>query len=259
MLPPCDLDEKKDKEEGMAEFAPLQPDTLDLLRQASTATITTQLFQRGLRNMFMNGLSPLNPAHCAFAGEAVTLRNIPAREDIDVLDTFRDPENPQRKAVETVGPGQVLVQDCRGDTSAASGGNILMTRMRMRGAVAMVSDGAVRDSPNIAKQSFPVFTKGQSATLSLTAHHPVDINVPICCAGVPVFPGDIIVGDDEGVVVIARHLADEIAKPAAEQELMEQFILEKVQTGVALPGTYPPNDATLAEYAEWRKARGITS
>jgi regulator of RNase E activity RraA len=259
MLPPCDLDAKKDKEEAMAEFAPLQPDTLDLLRQASTATITTQLFQRGLRNMFMNGLAPLNPAHCAFAGEAVTLRNIPAREDIDVLDTFRDPENPQRKAVETVGPGQVLVQDCRGDTSAASGGNILMTRMRMRGAVAMVSDGAVRDSPDIAKQSFPVFTKGQSATLSLTAHHPVDINVPICCAGVPVFPGDIIVGDEEGVVVIPRHLADEIAKPAAEQELMEQFILEKVQTGVALPGTYPPNDATLAEYAEWRKARGITS
>ena len=239
----------------MSQFAPLHPNTLDLLRQASTATITTQLFQRGLRSMFMNGLAPLNPAHSAFVGEAVTLRNIPAREDIDILESFRDPENPQRKAVETVGPGQVLVQDCRGDTLAASGGNILMTRLRMRGAVAMVSDGAVRDSPDIAQQSFPVFVKGQSATLSLTVHHPVDINVPIACAGVPVFPGDIIVGDEEGVVVIPRHLADEIAGPAAEQELMEKFILEKVQGGAALPGTYPPNEATLAEYATWRETR----
>jgi regulator of RNase E activity RraA len=241
----------------MADPTPLRPDTLDLLRQARPATITTQLFQRGLRNMFMNGLAPLNPAHSAFVGEAVTLRNIPMREDLDVLEIFRNPENPQRKAVEMVGPGQVLVQDCRGDTRAASGGNILMTRMRIRGAVAVVTDGAVRDSQDIAKQPFPVFVKGRSATLNLAVHHAVDINVPIACAGVPVFPGDIIVGDEEGVVVIPRHFADEIAKPAAEQELMERFILEKVESGLALPGTYPPNEEMLAEYARWREAHGI--
>lgn len=237
----------------MPGHAPLQRGTLDLLRRASTATITTQLFQRGLRNVFMNGLAPLNPDHCRFAGEAMTLRHIPMREDLDTLEIFRNPENPQRKAIEMVGEGQVLVQDCRGDTRAASGGNILLTRMRMRGAVAMVTDGSVRDSQDIAKQAFPVFSKGRSATLNLVAHHAVDINVPIACAGVPVYPGDIIVGDEEGVVVIPRHLADEIAKPAAEQEIMERFILEKVENGSALPGVYPPNEQTLAEYARWRE------
>jgi len=238
---------------------PLEPETLDLLRQASTATITTQLFQRGLRNVFLNGLAPLNPEHCAFVGEAVTLRNIPMREDLDTLDIFRNPETPQRKAVETVGPGQVLVQDCRGDTRGASGGNILATRMRKRGAVAVVTDGAMRDSPDIAKQPFPVFAKGRSASLNLTVHHAVDLNVPIACAGVAIFPGDIIVGDEEGVVVIPRHLADEIAGPAAEQEDLERFILEKVENGAALPGTYPPNEHTLAEYARWRDGQKNSS
>ncbi len=240
----------------MPDHAPLKPDTLDLLRQASPATITTQLFQRGLRNVFLNGLAPLNPDHCRFVGEAVTLRNIPMREDLDTLDVFRNPEMPQRKAVETVGPGQVLVQDCRGDVRAASGGNILMTRLRVRGAEAVVTDGAMRDSQDIAKQPFPVFVKGRSATLNLAVHHAVDINVPIACAGVAVFPGDILVGDEEGVVVIPRHLADEIARPAAEQEDLERFILEKVESGVPLPGTYPPNDETRAEYERWKAARG---
>ncbi len=234
---------------------PLASQTLELLRLASTATITTQLFKHGLRNVFLNGLQPLNPAHCRFVGEAVTLRNIPMREDLDTLDIFANPETPQRKAVETVGPGQVLVQDCRGDVRAASGGNILVTRMRMRGAVAVVSDGALRDSPDIAHQPFPVFAKGRSATLNLAVHHAVDINVPIACAGVPVYPGDILVGDEEGVVVIPRHLAAEIARPAAEQEDLERFILQKVEQGAALPGTYPPNEQTLAEYDAWKAAR----
>lgn len=256
MLPADAPDTEMIEEKLMSQYAPLRPDTLDLLRQASTATITTQLFQRGLRNVFMNGLVPLNAEHSAFVGEAMTLRNIPMREDLDTLDIFRNPQNPQRKAVEMVGPGRVLVQDCRGDTRAASGGNILVTRMRMRGAVAMVTDGAVRDSQDIAKQPFPVFAKGRSATLNLAVHHAVDINVPIACAGVPVFPGDIIVGDEEGIVVIPRHFADEIAKPAAEQEVMERFILKKVEGGAALPGTYPPNEETLAEYSRWRDAFG---
>ena len=242
----------------MPELNPISPDVLDLLRQASTATITTQLFQRGLRNMFLNGLKPLNPDHCRFVGEAVTLRNIPMREDIDTLEVFRDPEHPQRKAVETVGPGQVLVQDCRGETLGASGGNILMTRLRVRGAAGMVTDGSLRDSPEIAHQPFPVFAKGASASLNLVVHHAADINVPIGCAGVPVYPGDIIVGDEEGVVVVPRHLAAEIAEPAARQEAMERFILSKIEGGAALRGTYPPNDETLAEYEAWQARQGDT-
>lgn len=239
----------------MPDLPAVEPAVLALLREASTATITTQLFKRGLRNMFLNELVPLNKHHCRFVGEAMTLRNIPMREDLDTLDVFRDPEHPQRKAVELIGAGQVLVQDCRGDTRAASAGNILVTRMRMRGAVAVVTDGALRDSPEIANQPFPVFAKGRSACLNLTIHHAVDFNVPIACAGVPVFPGDIIVGDEEGVVVVPRHLAAEIAKPAADQEDLETFILQKVERGAALPGTYPPNAETLAEYERWRAAR----
>lgn len=234
---------------------PISEETLADLRRASTATITTQLFMRGLKNCFLNGLLPLNPGHCRFAGEAVTLRNIPMREDLDTLDALKSPDHPQRKAIETVGPGQVLVMDCRGDTRAASGGNILITRLRVRGAAALISDGAVRDSPEIAQNPFPVFVKARSANLNLVVHHAVDINVPIACAGVAVFPGDILVGDEEGVVVVPRALAAEVAGPAAEQEELERFVLEKIEGGAALPGTYPPNEATLAEYERWKAAR----
>jgi regulator of RNase E activity RraA len=231
-------------------------ETLDQLARASTATITTQLFQRGIRNAFLNGLSPLNPNAARFVGEAVTLRSIPSREDLDKVDVFRDPNHPQRKAIETVGPGQVLVLDCRGDLRAANGGCILVTRAMKRGAVGIVSDGAFRDSPEIERMDFPVFAAARSATISLAIHHAVDINVPVGCAGVAVFPGDILVGDEEGVVVIPRYLAAEIAKPAADQEHLEQFILEKVQGGAPLPGTYPPNEATLAEYETWKCNHG---
>ena len=237
----------------MSELMPVAPEVLEWLSRASTATVSTQLFQRGLRNLFLNGLKPLNPGHCRFVGEAVTLRNIPMREDLDRVENFRNPEHPQRKVIEMVGPGQVLVMDCRGDLRGASGGNILITRLRMRGAAGLVSDGAVRDSPEIARNPFPVCAAGQSANLNLVVHHAVDINVPIACAGVPVFPGDIIVGDEEGVIVVPRHLAAEVARPAAEQEDLERFVLEKIEGGAALPGTYPPNDRTLAEYEEWKR------
>jgi regulator of RNase E activity RraA len=239
----------------MSDQLAVTTEVLEALRRASTATITTQLFQRGFHNLFMNGVVPLNPDYCRFVGEAVTLRNIPMREDLDRLEGYWNPEHPQRRAVESVGAGQVLVMDCRGDLRGASGGNILMTRLRVRGAAAVVSDGSMRDSPEIAENPFPVFCAGRSANLSLVVHHAVDINVPIACAGVPVFPGDIIVGDAEGVVVIPRHLAAEIAQPAADQEALEQFILHKVEGGAVLPGTYPPNEQTLAEYQSWKQGQ----
>lgn len=239
----------------MAGMAPIAPDVLARLGRASTATLTTQLFQRGLRNRFLNGLLPANPGHARFVGEAVTLRNIPAREDLDRLEAFRDPEHPQRKAIETTGPGQVLVMDCRGDLRGASGGNILINRLRVRGAAALVSDGAVRDWPEVARQPFPVFAAGRSANLNLVVHHAVEIDVPIACAGVAVFPGDVLVGDEEGVVVVPRHLAAEVAEPAAEQEELERFLLQKIDGGAALRGTYPPDEQTMAEYAARRTDR----
>jgi regulator of RNase E activity RraA len=229
--------------------------TLSALSRASTATLQTQLFSRGLRNTFLFGLRPLDPAAARFVGEAFTLRYIPAREDIDVLDVFSDPSHPQRHAIESVGKGQALVMDCRGQGRAASAGHILTTRLQQRGAAALVTDGSVRDSPQISRMSFPVFTAAVSATTNLVLHHAVDVQVPIGCGGVPVFPGDILVGDEEGVVVVPRELAAQIAQPAAEQEELEKFILRRVEAGAALPGTYPPDETTLAAFRAIREGR----
>jgi regulator of RNase E activity RraA len=190
-------------------------------------------------------------------GPAFTVRNIPAREDLDQLSAFENPNHPQRKAIESVPPGHVLVIDTRGEKRVASGGQILTTRLKVRGAAGLVSDGPVRDSGEIAKMDFPVFCAGGSAPLNLIHHHAIDLNVPIGCGGVAVYPGDVIVGDEEGVVVIPGHLAEEVATDAAEQEKLEVFLLERVQNGAALPGTYPPNAETRAAYEEWRKRRSV--
>ncbi|MEP7069277.1 MAG: ribonuclease activity regulator RraA [Usitatibacter sp.] len=235
----------------------LQPETRERLRKVSVATLCTQLYKRGFRNVYIQGTSRLTkPSIGNLVGPAFTMRSIPSREDLDQLSAFDDPNHPQRKAIESVPPGHVLVLDCRGEKRVASGGQILTTRLMVRGAAGLVSDGPVRDSGEIAKMDFPVYCAGGSAPLNLLCHHATDLNVPIGCGGVPVYPGDIIVGDDEGVAVIPQHLADEVAVDAAEQEKMEVFILERVQGGAALPGTYPPNADTKAKYAEWRKAKG---
>jgi regulator of RNase E activity RraA len=235
----------------------LKPETLERLRGVSTATLCTQMFKRGLRNVYLQGVHRLTrPSGGNLVGEAFTVRNIPAREDIDQLSAFENPEHPQRKAIESVPPGGVLVIDTRGEKRVASGGQILTTRLKVRGAAGLVSDGPVRDSGEIAKMDFPVFCAGGSAPLNLIHHHAIDLNVPIGCGGVAVYPGDVIVGDEEGVVVLPAKLVDEVAADAAEQEKLEVFLLERVQNGAALPGTYPPNAATRAAYEEWRKKRG---
>ena len=234
----------------------VKPETLERLRHVSVATLCTQLFKRGFRNVFIQGIARLTePSGGNMVGPAFTMRNIPSREDLDVITVFENPEHPQRKAIEVVPPGQVLVLDCRGETRAASGGQILTTRLKVRGAAGLVSDGPIRDSGAIASMDFPVYCAGGSAPLNLIHHHAADLNVPIGCGGVPVYPGDIIVGDDEGVAVIPQHLADEVAADAAEQEILEVFVLERIEAGAALPGTYPPNAATRAAYAQWRKKR----
>jgi regulator of RNase E activity RraA len=237
----------------------LSDTTLAHLRKVSTATLCTQLFKRGFRNVYLQGVARLtDPSGGNLVGPAYTMRNIPAREDLDQISAFDDPDHPQRKGIESVPPGHVLVLDCRGETRVASGGQILTTRLKVRGAAGLVSDGPVRDSGRIAEMDFPVYCAGGSAPLNLLHHHAIDLNVPIACGGVAVYPGDVIVGDDEGVVVIPQHLADEVARDAAEQELMEAFILQRVEGGAMLRGTYPPNDDTKAAYAQWRKSRATS-
>lgn len=231
-------------------------DTKRRLLEATTATLTTQLFKRGLRNAFMQGVRRLGPSGPNMVGPAMTLRYIPAREDLDHLGVFADPEHPQRKAVETARPGCVLVQDCRGDARAACGGEILMTRLQVRGAAGMVTDGGLRDSGPISAMAMPVFCAAPSAPLNLVLHHATEIDVPIGCGGVAVYPGDIIVGDADGVVVLPAGIADEVAEQAAEQERMERFVLERIAAGAPLPGTYPPNAETQAAYAAWRARQG---
>jgi regulator of RNase E activity RraA len=229
--------------------------TLEHLRRVSTATLCTQLFKRGLRNVFLEGVRRLSQGSGNMVGPATTMRNIPAREDLDHLGVFENPEHPQRKAIEVTPPAHVLVIDCRGEARAASGGMILMTRLMVRGAAGVVSDGPVRDSDEIARLALPVYCAGGSAPLNLIRHHAVDIDVPIGCGGVPVYPGDIMVGDAEGVVAIPAHLADEVAADAAEQERLEEFVLERVAAGAPLRGTYPPNEQTRADYQAWLKGR----
>jgi regulator of RNase E activity RraA len=227
--------------------------TIELLKQVSTATISTQLLQRGLRNVFLQGVKPVT--HHRMAGPAFTLRYIPAREDIDTLDVFKDYDHPQRKAIESVPEGHVLVMDCRGQTRAASAGGILLTRLQARRAGGLVTDGALRDTPDIQSLGIPVYAKAASPATNLVQHHAVDINVPIGCAEVPVYPGDIIVGDEEGVVCVPQHLATEVAEAAREQEKLERFIQYEIANGAPLKGTYPPDEATLARYHDSQFSR----
>jgi regulator of RNase E activity RraA len=223
------------------------------LAGCSSATLATQLFKRGLRNQVMQGVLRLTPKAPPLVGEAFTLRNIPAREDIDHVGIHQDPAHPQRKAIEITPPGRVLVIDCRGDARCASAGGILVRRLAVRGAAGLVTDGGLRDTPEISAESFPVYCKAPSAPISLTHQHAVDFNVPIACGGVAVYPGDVIFGDAEAVVVIPRHLADEIGQDAFAQEQLERFVLQEIASGRPLPGTYPPDEATRARYEEWRK------
>ena len=232
---------------------PLHADTLAKLKQVSTSTLTTQLFKRGLRNVFVQGVHRLSRPAATLAGEAYTLRYIPAREDIDRIDVLGDPEHPQRKSIEVTPAGQVLIIDCRKETRAASAGHILITRLHMRGVAGLVTDGCLRDAASIAEMDFPVFCAGASAPLNLVCHHAVEANVPIACGDVAVYPGDVVVGDGDGVVIIPRHLADEVARDTLEQDALEEFVLQEIRSGKPLRGIYPPNDDTRARFETWRK------
>ncbi len=223
------------------------------LAACSSATLSTQLFKRGLRNQVLQGVSRLTPKAPTMVGEAFTLRNIPAREDIDHIGVYEDPEHPQRKAIEIAPQGSVLVIDCRGDARSASAGGILVRRLAVRGVAGLVTDGGLRDTPEIAQRDFPVYCRAPAAPISLIGHHAVESNVPIACGGVAVYPGDIIVGDGEGVIVIPHKIAAEVAADTFEQEKLEEFVQEEIASGRPLPGTYPPNAATRARYEAWKR------
>ncbi len=225
------------------------------LKKASSATLTTVLFKRGLRNVFIQGVFLLNKDAPRMVGEAYTLRYIPAREDLDQLGAFDGRGHPQREAIEACPPGQVLVMDARRDAAAATGGDILMTRLMVRGVAGVVTDGGLRDSPTIEKLAWPAYCGARSAPLNLVRHHAVESQVPIGCGGVAVYPGDVVVGDAEGVVVIPAKMADEVAKEAEAQTEFEDWVEAKVKEGRSIFGLYPPNAETRAEFEAFRKKR----
>jgi regulator of RNase E activity RraA len=235
----------------------LKPSTRDKLKTVSTATLATALFKRGLRNQFIQDVRPLNPALPNMVGEAFTMRYIPAREDLNPISVFANRDHPQRKAVEECPAGAVFVIDSRKDARAASAGSILVSRLMKRGAAGVVTDGGFRDSPEIARLPFPAYHNRPSAPTNLTLHQALDINVPIGCGDVAVFPGDVVVGDGEGVIVIPAAIADEVADEAVEMTAFEDFVTEKVMEGRSILGLYPPTDEqSRADFAAWRKAKG---
>jgi regulator of RNase E activity RraA len=231
--------------------------TRQKLMGVATPTIATALYKRGLRNQFIQDVHPLSAKKRNMVGQAFTLRYIPAREDLNSLEVFKNPDHPQRAAVEQCPPGAVLVMDSRKDARAASAGSILVSRLMVRGAAGVVTDGGFRDSPEIAALDIRAYHHRPSAPTNLTHNQALDINVPIGCGDVPVWPGDVVVGDDEGVIVIPAHLADEIADETVEMTAYEDFVTEKVLAGATIIGLYPPtSEAPRQEFAEWRKAKG---
>jgi regulator of RNase E activity RraA len=228
------------------------PEILDLAKRISTATLTSQLQKRGFANTFMHGVRPLRP-EMHLAGQAFTLRFIPVREDLEPPGETDNLTSKQRLAVEAVGPGDVLVIDARGDVHAATLGDILAARIMQRGAAGIVTDGAFRDTPSIRTLNLATYAQGQNPYASTRIHHSQDINVPIGCGGVAVLPGDLIVGDGEGVVVVPRALAEEVVQAAFEQDEREKFIMAKILEGASIIGVYPPDERTLREYKEWKR------
>lgn len=229
----------------------MNPETRRILEKTSSASIATMLYKRGLRNQFVQNVSRLNPAWKRMVGPAYTLRYIPAREDLNPVEVFRDPNHPQRKAVEEIPEGFVLIMDCRLDASAASAGSILATRLAIRGCAGVVTDGGLRDAEEIARLDMPSFCTRPSAPTNLTKHQALDLNVPIGCGGVAVFPGDIAVGDGDGVIIIPAELADEIAVEAKGMEKYEAWVMEQVKAGKSIIGLYPMNDENRKRYESW--------
>lgn len=240
----------------MTEYV-LSDATREKLKKVSTASVATALFKRGLRNQFVQGVVPVERKAVTMVGQAFTLRYIPAREDRNPLTVFRNRDHKQRVAVETCPDGHVLVMDARKDARAATAGSILITRLALRGAAGVVSDGGVRDATGIAALDMPAYFARPSAPTNLTLHEAIEINVPISCGDAPVFPGDVMLGDGDGVMVIPAHLADEIADECTGMESYEDFVLEQVQAGAGIIGLYPATDEdNLTKYAEWRERSG---
>ena len=231
--------------------------TREKLAGVSVATLATALFKRGLRNQVIQGVHPVGRKGRNMVGPAYTLRYIPAREDRNQLTEFRNPAHPQRVAIEECPPGHVLVMDSRKQAQAASAGDILVTRLMMRGGAGIVTDGGFRDAAVIAQLDMPAYHTRPSSPTNLTNNEAIALNEPIGCGDAPVFPGDIIVGDDDCVIVIPSEIADEVADEAVEMTAYEDFVVEQVKNGASIIGLYPgTKDEHRTAFEAWRAKTG---
>ena len=232
----------------------MKPETRDRLMGVSVATLATALFKRGLRNQVIQDVRPVARKGRNMVGPAFTLRYMPAREDRNTLAAFLNPDHPQRQAIERCPEGHVLVMDSRKDPRAASAGDILITRLMVRGGAGVVTDGGFRDSMRIGELEMPCYHSRPASPTNLTLHEAIELGGPIGCGDVAVFPGDILVGDDDSVIVIPAGIADAVAEEAVEMTAYEDFVIEKVKAGESIIGLYPrTRDEHLRAFEAWRK------
>src|SRR5712672_3774114 len=232
----------------------LSSDLRDALAKVGTSTLTGVLNRRGLRSMTLYDVWPLRPEQPRMVGIAFTMRFIPSREDKDGPNsTNRSTVQPQ--AMEECPPGHVLMIDSRGDSRAASAGDLYVGRLKARGAAGIVTDGGFRDTNGVFKAGLPAYHRRPSSPPSPIAHRPIDSQLPIGCGGVAVYPGDIVVGDGDGVVVIPAKIANEVAEEAANQTIFEDWVEAKVNAGRSIFGLYPPSPETRAEFEAWKKKK----
>jgi regulator of RNase E activity RraA len=227
----------------------------DALRRVTTATITTMLLKKGIRHCWIKGAMPLQSGGARLVGPAFTLRFVPVREDLATPESWGKPIS-TRAAVEAMPEGCIAIADAMGVTTAGIFGDILVMRMKRRGAVALVTDGVIRDKAGCLAADLPIFCQGTAAPASVNGLTFVGWNEPIACGGCAIFPGDVIVCDDDGAVVIPQALVDFVAGEGEEHELYESWVVGEVERGVPLPGLYPPNDEAKARYAAWKSSRG---
>jgi regulator of RNase E activity RraA len=236
----------------------LDEKTTSTLSSIATATLTTVLLKKGLRNVWLRGAKPLRPGQKRQVGPAFTLRFVPAREDLATPESWSSPVS-TRAAIEAMPAGCIAVVDAMGITDAGIFGDILCARMKVRGVAALVTDGVVRDLAGVLDAGLPVWCKGVAAPPSVAGLTFVNWQQPIGCGGVAVFPDDVIVVDEDGAVVIPRALLNEVVEAAAEQEELEAWIMAEVQAGVPLPGLYPANAETKARYDAFRAGQNKAS
>ena len=225
----------------------LDANTIDILSKITTATLTTILLKKGLRNVWLRGTRPLRPGQPRLVGRAFTLRFVPAREDLATPESWSSPIS-TRAAIEDMPAGCIAVVDAMGVTDAGIFGDILCARMAKRNVAALVTDGVVRDVAGVLGTGLPVWCSGAAAPPSVAGLTFVAWQQPIGCGGVAVFPGDVVVVDDDGAVLIPAALLDDILALAPEQERLEAWIMGEVEKGASLPGLYPPNAENKARY-----------